>query len=137
MALKPSEIQVSLQITAKDPALPVRVVFRNTSPEKAYLYKRLVPAAGRLKMNLFRISGPNGSLRYRGLSVKLAAPTLADFIEMAPGATIEGTNNIGENYAFPPGGGTYHVRYLAANCFPQGSELRKIESPEVTVELPA
>jgi hypothetical protein len=135
MPLKPSEIQASIQIADRDRAVPAKIVFRNISAEKAYLYKRLVPGGGRLKMNLFRISGASGVLRYRGLSVKFAAPTPGDFLELGPGATLDGSINLGDNYAFPPGAGTYRVRYLAANGFPQNNQLRQIESPEVTFEL--
>jgi len=137
MALKASEIHATVQLAVQDRTVRATVVFHNTTKEKAYLYKRLVPGGERLKMDLFRITGPAGELRYRGFSVKLRAPTAADFLEIAPGATLEGTVNLADNYAFPPGAGSYRVRYLAANSTPQGDDLRKIESPEVPFEMPA
>jgi len=137
MALKASEIHATVQLAVENRTVRATVVFHNTTNQKAYLYKRLVPGGRRLTMDLFRIAGPAGQVRYSGLSVKLAAPTAADFLEIAPGGTLEGTINLGDNYAFPPGAGSYRVSYLAANSSPQGDNLRKIESPEVALELPA
>lgn len=137
MALKPSEIRASVQIAGQDRRVPAKVIFRNTSAERAYLYKVIVPGGGRLKENLFQIRGASGLLPYRGWGVKLRAPLPEDFIEIAPGGTVEGSIDLGDNYEFPPGAGTYRVRYVAGNCFPHNAELRVIESPELTFELPA
>lgn len=137
MALKPSTIHATVQVAVENRTVRAKVAFHNTTDKKVFLYKRLVPGGGRLKMDLFRISGLEGQLGYRGLSVKFAAPTAADFLEIAPGATLEGTVSLSDNYAFPPGAGSYRIRYLAANCSPQGDELQKIESAEVLFEMPA
>lgn len=136
MALKDSDIHAAVQLAVEGRSVRAKVVFHNTTNEKAFLYKRLVPGGKRLKMNLFRIAGPAGQLPYRGFSAKFAAPTAADFLEIAPGATLEGSVDLGDNYAFPAGAGSYRVRYLAANSTPQGDDLRKIESPEVPFEIP-
>jgi hypothetical protein len=134
MALKPSDIQVTLEVKG-GLSVSVTMTFRNTSGDKGYIYKMLAPVDGELSQNLFRIRGPAGPVSYKGPVMKLAAPTPKDFIEIAPGASLECTVKLAESYAFPAGGGTFKVHYFAVNSFPTGNQLRKLESNEVTFRL--
>ena len=136
MSLKASEIQVTLVgPVSGDASGTVKVVFHNNGTERGYLYKMLVPATGALKQDLFTLTGPAGPVSYKGPVMKLAAPTPKDFIEIAPGASLECTVKLAESYAFPAGGGTFKVHYFAVNSFPTGNQLRKLESNEVTFRL--
>ena len=71
MALKPSDIQVTLEVKG-GLSVSVTMTFRNTSGDKGYIYKMLAPVDGELSQNLFRIRGPAGPVSYKGPVMKLA-----------------------------------------------------------------
>jgi hypothetical protein len=133
--LAPSLIAVKLDIQVDGRRVPTTIEFRNTTQEKAFLYAPNACANAHIEKNVFKVEGDLGPIEYSGPYMKLAAPTAADFIELAPAATFVAHVNLEESYAFPVGWGRYRVRYAAVNPSPTPGELRDLQSEVVTFEL--
>jgi hypothetical protein len=133
--IAPSPIAVKLDVRVDGRHVPAELEFRNTTDEKVFLYEPNACDKGKIRKNVFNVAGGKGPIEYKGPYMKLAAPTAADFIEIAPGATFSVTVQLDEAYDFPPGAGSYEVRYSAINPSPEPGVLSDLQSELVAFEL--
>lgn len=140
MSTAPSPISVALGVRVDGRKLPMTIEFSNTSPDVAFLYLPNACADGNIQKNVFEVEGkpgqsPVAEVRYKGPYRKLAAPTLKDFLELAPGATKTVQVDLATAYDFPAGPGHYEVYYTAINPSPVPGQITEMRSERTAFEL--
>lgn len=95
----------------------VHVKFTNTGKKVFALDKLTAALGGELANDVFEIASAQGPVDYRGMMAKRAHPGAKGFAMIAPGASVETVVDLGADYAFPPAGGRFSVKFSSANHF--------------------
>ncbi len=104
-----ADLQLSSEWLAADDDVVASVTLENRSSRTVLVPRWLVPGA-RLDGRLFAVTRDGQPVSYLGRLVKRAAPTAADFIALAPGATLSGVSELTKHYDMSAGG-EYIVAY--------------------------
>lgn len=95
-------IAVRIKLDDRDPVgLKVHLGFRNDSPALALLWDKLAAPEGKLDSNRFEILADGQRVAYTGVYVKRSAPSLEEFLTLAPGQVVLATVNLDKYYALP------------------------------------
>lgn len=114
-------------------ALEVTLVLENRSPSETGLLLRYnVPVDGNVENNVFRAASKD-ELRYLGQYTKRKAPVLADFLKLAPGASMELVVDDLTQYYEVPRFTTLRFRYEAYHTPPGAERLYSLQSNEVEI----
>ena len=106
-----AELELASQWLGADDDLVATVTLVNNSTQAVFVPRWLVPGE-RLEADLFAVTRDGEPVAYRGRRVKRAAPSGADFVTLAPGATLSGTTELTKHYDLREGG-EYVIAYRA------------------------
>lgn len=114
-------------------ALEVTLVIENrSSSETGLLLRYNLPLDGSVENNIFR-GDSRDELRYLGGYAKRKAPVPADFLKLAPGASLELVVDDLTQYYEVPRFATLRFRYEAYHTPPQAEQLYSLQSNEVEI----
>ena len=129
------QVQVNLVVQVQGRSVTATLTFRNASGQDAFIERVNACDGGRIRNDLFEITKDDQRVPYIGRLAKRAAPGPEDFIKLAPGQSLSNTVQLESVYAFPPGAGTYKIRYSAYNPFPDRDGFFELVSNEVVFTL--
>lgn len=130
-------VQVNLEVQAQGRNVTAKLTFRNAGGQDAFIERVNACDGGRIRNDLFEITRDDQRVPYIGRLAKRAAPGPEDFIKVAPGHSLSNTVQLDSVYQFPPGPGTYTVRYSALNPYPDRDGFFELVSNEAVFTLKA
>ena len=133
MAEQPVQVNLEVQVSGRNVA--AKLTFRNAGSQDAFIERVNACDGGRIRNDIFEITTDGQRVPYIGRLAKRAAPGPEDFIKVAPGQSLSNTVQLDSVYQFPPGPGTYKVRYSALNPFPDRDGFFELISNEVDFTL--
>ncbi|MCB9654168.1 MAG: hypothetical protein H6729_08580 [Deltaproteobacteria bacterium] len=86
----------------------IRMVVSNPTTEPLTFCKYHTPFEG-LRNDIFAVRSAGHELEYRGAMAKRSAPEPQDYIQVAPGASVEAVIDLSGDYAFEAG--VYEIVY--------------------------
>ena len=125
-----AELELGSQWLGAGDDLVASVTLVNRSTQTVFVPRWLVPGA-RLEANLFAVMRDGEPVAYRGRLVKRAAPSGADFVSLAPGATLRGETELTKHYDLRDGG-EYVVVYRVDLLDGVGAGGRASVAPELS-----